>query len=281
MEDITKYKAQMLDTNTRQRNYYEFETTTNFKHGGNVATALWDKLRNYQYRMLEEIGLTDQIYELHKEWMGDLTNKKVLDLGCHTGNILSEYIAKNAKEYYAVDLSSSALLQLQGTLADAGINSGHFISVDILSDSFSERDFDIIYAKDIFHHFKYIEVFLERLQKITKLGGSIITFDPLNTYLPMKIFRYFYRFLQKDKDWEFPFTKQTVSLIQKYFDIINSAGTMGKTKKAFLLYVFSKKTAITKSKDWQYQDLYNTSIASSSFWSFLGVALHLKNSKES
>jgi 2-polyprenyl-3-methyl-5-hydroxy-6-metoxy-1,4-benzoquinol methylase len=279
MEDKTEYKSQMLDTNIRQKEYYEFAPEKEFLHGGNFATKWWNKLRGYQYKMLEEIGLTNQIYELHKQWMGDLTNKKVLDLGCHTGNVLSEYLAKNSKEYIAVDLSSSALLQLKSTMEKSGITNGHYISEDILSDDFVERDFDIIYAKAILHHFKYIDVCLERLQYLTKPGGSIITFDPLNTYLPLKIFRYFYRFLQNDKDWEYPFTKQTFKVIDDYFDICNSAGSMGKTKKAFLLYLFSKKTAISKSKNWQYEDLYNTPISSSSFWNFIGVALHLKNSK--
>lgn len=56
--------------------------------------------------------MQQQTYDLHKAWFGDLSGKKVLDLGCFAGNHLSVYLAQNAREYIGVDLSEAGILKL-------------------------------------------------------------------------------------------------------------------------------------------------------------------------
>ena len=34
----------------------------------------------------KELGILEQSYTLHKQWLGPLEDKRVLDLGCYAGN---------------------------------------------------------------------------------------------------------------------------------------------------------------------------------------------------
>lgn len=266
----------MLEINKQQKNYYEFDTTKEFQHGGNPATRFWDFIRDFQYQMTDDLNMNEELFEIHKKWMGDISNKKVLDLGCHTGNELSIYLAQNSKKYVGIDLSSSAINVLKNKMESLGINNAHFFSEDILSEQFQEKDFDIIYAKAVFHHFKYFDEFVEKISRKLNKNGIVITTDPLNTFLPIKIIRALYRNLQKDKDWEYPFTKHTFQIIEKYFDFKEVAGMMGKTKWAFPIYLLSKKYSIEKGKKWIYDDFYNVKLYDKSLWKCLRVSMKLE-----
>jgi 2-polyprenyl-3-methyl-5-hydroxy-6-metoxy-1,4-benzoquinol methylase len=267
----------MLEINTNQKKYYEFDLEEKFEHGGSFATKIWNNIREYQYKMTDDIDFYNKLFNLHKVWIGDLQNKKVLDLGCHKGNELSEYLATNSKEYYACDLSESALVVMEQNFKSKNINNANFLAKDILSNNFPEKDFDVIYAKAVFHHFKYFEDFLIRIKSLLKPDGFIVTSDPIDTYLPLGIIRKLYRPFQYDKDWEFPFTKESLRLIEKHFAIEELAGMMGKTKYAFPLYLLSKKYAIEKSKQWVEYDLHKIKMNHKSLYNCLRVSFKLKN----
>ena len=97
----------ILETNKKQKEFYN-----NIKQ--NFSTKIWAKFRNgLLNRIRKNIGIKDQAYLLHKEWFGDLSNKKVLDLGCYSGNYWSMYLAEHAKEYLGIDLSDVAILKLK------------------------------------------------------------------------------------------------------------------------------------------------------------------------
>ncbi len=92
--------------NERQKEFY-----TNFKK--NNATRIWYSIRNTLLRdMRKVIGIEAQIYKLHRKWFGDLSSKKVLDLGCNAGNSLSYYLAENSQDYIGIDLSEKAIEKL-------------------------------------------------------------------------------------------------------------------------------------------------------------------------
>ncbi len=276
MTEINTKIAQMLDINIKQKNHYEFDFNHNFKHNGNFISKIWDKFRTFLYKMIDDFAINQKLLEYHKHWLGDLKTKKVLDLGCHHGNALSEYLAKNSRQYFAVDLSESALNVLKNKLLHIEQSKLQFISTDILSDEFTERNFDVVYAIDVFHHFKYFDELIHRIKSVTKEDSIIITSDPMNTYIPMKIIRAVYRNFQTDKAWEHPFSKKTIASIQDNFEIIDYAGMMGKMKYAFLIYLFSSKLAKHFCSKLMDEDFSHTPAGTPRFWKLLRISYHLK-----
>lgn len=250
-EDISR----ILETNKRQREFYN-ESNPKRK---NLPTRLWSFVPNgllSDYR--KTYDLKDRVYTVHKEWMGNLADKKILDLGCLRGNALSLYMAENAREYMGIDLSDGAIAQLQQKIDKKGLRNARAVAVDFLSSEFKETDFDIIYAYGVLHHFENFDVLINKLNEKLAKDGVIISYDPLETSLPIKLFRRVYRPFQSDKDWEWPFTKGTLRKIDFSFKVIEKRGILGKSKYGIPLNFipFGRKNIESKinsliEKDWQ------------------------------
>ncbi|MFD2517919.1 class I SAM-dependent methyltransferase [Salinimicrobium flavum] len=241
-------KRSRTDVNKRQKDFYD-------KKEKNLATRLWSYFRNGALnRIKKEIGIEVDIYELHKRWLGDLSGKKVLDLGCYAGNSLSYFLAENSKEYLAIDLSPKGINILSKRLkkvtgAKAEVN-------DFLSENFKEKDFDLIYAYGVLHHFKDVDELILKLQEKLKSGGRIVSHDPLQTSLPIKTIRSIYRPFQSDRDWEWPFSRKTYYKFDGSFDIVERRAVLGKTKwlPLFNLFPGSNDRKLEKARAWHRKD---------------------------
>jgi 2-polyprenyl-3-methyl-5-hydroxy-6-metoxy-1,4-benzoquinol methylase len=175
----------ILETNKKQKEFYN-----NIKQ--NFFTKLWAKYRNgVLNRIRKNIGVHNQAYDLHKIWFGDLSNKKVLDLGCFAGNFWSIYLAENSKEYLGIDLSNLAIDKLNERLKN--IPNAKAEAVDFLSSDFKEEGFDLIYAYGVLHHFESTPILIAKLNEKLARNGTIISYDPLETSLPIKCIRTIYR----------------------------------------------------------------------------------------
>ncbi len=239
-----------LETNKRQKAFYD-------KKRKNFATKLWFSLRNGMLREVRKsIGVEQQLHQLHLEWSGDLSNKKVLDLGCYEGNSLSMHLAQNSKEYIAIDLSEKGISHLRSRLKN--IEHANAFAIDFLSEEFTEKDFDLIYAYGVLHHFKDVEMLIARLKEKLNKNGTIISNDPLQTSLPIKLIRTIYRPFQSDKDWEWPFSKKVYYQFEASFKIKERRAMLGKAKWLFIVNFLplsaEKKLAIGKKwhlEDWE------------------------------
>lgn len=260
-----KSKDDLIKLNKEQKAFYNNEEAY---VKPNLFSRLWRGFRNGPLNGFQkQYALRQRMYDLHKEWMGDLTDKKVLDLGCLRGNSLSLYMAENAKEYIGIDLSDVAIADLSKKLETLDKPFARAIAVDFLSDDFDDGDFDIIYAFGVLHHFQNFEVLMQRLVEKLKPGGEVISFDPLETSLPVQLLRKLYRPFQQDKDWEWPFNKKTFPLIEQYFTIRELRGVLGKSKYGLLLHMlplsrsFKTKTIQKQiASDWRpqhYNDVLN------------------------
>ncbi|MGK4569274.1 class I SAM-dependent methyltransferase [Flavobacterium sp. 3HN19-14] len=217
-----KTTEEIIATNQKQKDFYN-----HFKQ--NRATKIWAKFRNgLLNKIRKNIGIQDQAYLKHKEWFGDLSNKKVLDLGCYAGNYWSIYLAENAKEYLGIDLSDVAIGKFNERLKP--YPNAKAEAVDFLSSEFTEKDYDLIYAYGVLHHFENTAILIDKLNEKLAPGGSIISYDPLQTSLPIKIIRTIYRPFQSDADWEWPFSKKTYYQFSKAFNVIERHGLLGKSK---------------------------------------------------
>lgn len=242
--------------NAKQKEFY------NTKKKG-IPTKIWSYLREKTLKNIrKELGILDQAYDLHQHWMGDLSSKKVLDLGCYSGNRLSVYMAKNSKKYVGLDLSDKGIDILKKKLKD--IPNAEAVAQDFFSDEFTEKDFDIIYAYGVLHHFKNTDNLISRLNEKLAEKGHLISYDPLETSYPILLARKLYRPFQTDAAWEWPFNRSTVQKFETSFNILEKRGILGKAKWYFIISLLpigkEKKLRWGKKahkKDWEESSLSN------------------------
>lgn len=270
----------MVDINIRQRKYYEISEEQSRKDYNleeqNFITKKWTNVRNKFIDFRLKTGIEDDILNAHFEWMGDLSNSFTLDLGCNAGNPLSLKLAEKSYSYLGIDLSSTAIKILKEKITEKNYQNAEALAIDFLSEEFQQKyknTFDIIYAKSVAHHFKYFDVLLQKLDNVLKSGGKVITYDPLNTFLPMAIMRFLFRPFQSDKDWEYPFNKKTIDEIQKVFRINQLMGIAGKSKYAFPLYFLNTNLGLKKGIKFHEADKKNTRILNKNLWSCMQVAM--------
>jgi 2-polyprenyl-3-methyl-5-hydroxy-6-metoxy-1,4-benzoquinol methylase len=231
----------MQQINVRQKDFYESLFDAYQIEGpvavqaANVATNIWAQMRRRLVEMRRATGIDEQIYELHRKWLGDLTGSRILDLGCFTGNHLSLWIAENCAEYTGIDLSEQAVAVLNAKLRERQLTHACAYAQDFLASSYPDNYFDKIYAFSVLHHFNDMSVILQELHRVLKPGGVLISFDPLMTEPLNRFMRMLYRPLQTDRDWEWPFSYATFRLLLKYFEIADMRGFMGMVKLGFPL----------------------------------------------
>ena len=233
------WKQEMLRFNVRQKDFYESRfvatqvTKQDTEQAANAPTNLWTLTRRRVMAMGRSVHVYEQVHKTHQEWMSNIQDSRVLDLGCFTGNELSIWIAEHCAEYIGIDLSEQATQFLDTKLRELKLGNAHAYEQDFLDNTYPNNHFDLIYAHAVLHHFKDINTLLKELHRVLKPGGVAISFDPMMTEPLNRIARVLYRPLQTDKDWEWPFTYKTFQHIQRHFEITNMQGFMGMVKLGF------------------------------------------------
>jgi len=228
MAETNTARDKALEINREQKQFYEKKVEQ--KRRLNAVMKLWEAWRDRVYRIWEGIGVFDDVLNLHREWVGDLNGKRVLDLGCYTGNRLSLELASKSRFYLGVDLSENALSKLRERLDKAGIRNAEVRAIDFLSKDFDYEPFDIIYCNAVLHHFKDFDLVMSLLSQRLAPGGRIVSFDPLETAWIVRLVRWLYRPFQTNAAWEWPFKKHNFDTIQKYFRIEEIQGVVGLSK---------------------------------------------------
>lgn len=257
----------ILETNIKQAEFYNSKKK-------NFATRIWSKFRNGILNKIKKaVGVQDQAYLLHKVWFGDLSSKKVLDLGCFSGNYWSIYLAEHSMEYLGIDLSGIAISKLNERLVSFPNASAK--TIDFLSEEFSENDYDLIYAYGVLHHFENTQILINKLNEKLAPNGQIISYDPLETSLPIKIIRTLYRPFQSDAAWEWPFTKKTFYQFQSAFTVIERRGLLGKSKWMALISIFpiSKESKNRIGQKWHKEDWDNSKASESVLFSCMHLTM--------
>jgi 2-polyprenyl-3-methyl-5-hydroxy-6-metoxy-1,4-benzoquinol methylase len=247
----------MLRINEAQREYYEHADGAAESEVNGFATNLWRRWRGRALSVFQESDIDDTLSKVHLQWLTrDISTLKVLDLGVGYGNPLSMMFAREAREYIAIDLSQPLVDRFQRHLERAGLRNAKVCVADVLSEEFAEKDFDLVYARAVFHHFRHFDAFVETLSRRMAPGGQVITLDdPIETWLPMKLLRLAYRPFQTDASWEFPFTRATLRSIQRHFTVVKSQGTYDSAKWAIPLGFIAPKYARRCAQKWHQKDL--------------------------
>lgn len=274
MENKEESRKRLLELNKKQAEFYD-ENIYVHREKENFLVRLWGDTRDKFHQFRYDIGIMQTSDDLHELWLGDLSDKKVLDLGVGGGNALSVSIASRCKEYHAIDLSEKLAAQFQEKLTAKGLSHAFSYKADFLADEFAQKDFDIIYALGVAHHFEDFDLFLETAQNKLKTGGKMITYDPLNTFFFSRIIRAAFRPFQNDAAWEWPFEKKNFELIQKRFKLESVQGTYGRAKWAFPLLFINKKMAITYGRKAHQKDLQESNKVGAPLFRCLQVTMSM------
>lgn len=250
--DLEVERTRLLAVNERQRDYYDQTDGGTRSEVNSRSTNLWRALRHRAMQAVSEDRRL-ALYDTHRDWMGDLAGAKVLELGCGRGSWLSLHLAERAKAYHAIDLSAAQVADLRTRLAGVGRTTFHV--GDFLGDGFTERGFDLIYAQSVLHHFDPLDVVIARLNETLAPGGRVITLDPLQTWLPMRLLRAAYRPFQTDAAWEHPFTAASLRQLEAAFAVEARVGLFDLAKWALALGVVLPRAGRRLGDAWFDADL--------------------------
>lgn len=119
--------------------------------------------------------------------MGDITGKRLLDLGCGAGEN-SVYFAKKgalcvAADYsprmveVALQLAASNGVQIEGCTANA------------MALEFPDNTFDFVYASNLLHHLPEPQLAIKEMHRVLKPGGKACFWDPLKHNPIINVYR--------------------------------------------------------------------------------------------
>ena len=100
--------------------------------------------------------------------------KKVLDVGCGTGNVLMKLSSNEELKLYGVDISESMIKTAKknlGNKAELKVGDSEYMP-------WEDNSFDVIVCNASFHHYPNPEKVLLEMKRVLKNKGTLIIGDP-------------------------------------------------------------------------------------------------------
>lgn len=225
---------EMKAVNLRQASYYEgiqaAERCNNGVDGyaGNEQagwlTRVWATLRSHRKKLLRQQGMRDAVEVRVRDWLQASAGREVLEIGCFNGTRNTLWLMEQCSHYTGIDLSPSAIELLRGKARRASLaHKVTLVAGDVL-DFDPPRQFDLIYAQGVLHHFQHPEVLFAMLARFMKPEGRLVFSDPAELNGVLRLARRLYRPFQTDQAWEWPFTRRTVDALSRHFELREAFG---------------------------------------------------------
>jgi ubiquinone/menaquinone biosynthesis C-methylase UbiE len=116
---------------------------------------------------------SEPLDECRKRLLGDLTGKKVLDVGCGMG-LWSAYLATSGAEVWAIDISPQSVEMAKRRAILRGVGDRVTASVMSAMDmQFPDGYFDVVHGQDIIHHLD-ADKFGREVQRVLACGGRAV-----------------------------------------------------------------------------------------------------------
>ncbi|MFH1919982.1 MAG: class I SAM-dependent methyltransferase, partial [Planctomycetota bacterium] len=218
------------------RRYYEaIDKPASSK--GNLAARAWGRARLLLYRIRKDAGINVFLREKEMQFLGDVTGKRVLEIGAGTGCAVSQHLAKNASYYLAVDLSEPALHKLRARFQEWNALNAEAVQMDFLKSTFPYGPFDIVFASSVVRAFHPLETGIKLVHDRLAPNGLFVLFEPMETSWPIWCIRHVVRPFRSDRRWNWPLDRRSFKTIQRYFEIDAVQGFFGHSKWAVPLVV--------------------------------------------
>jgi SAM-dependent methyltransferase len=118
------------------------------------------------------------------EWLGAGRPRRLLDVGCGTGQSRRIYAA-SAPFYVGIDLSQAALRRAANRWRDGG-----WALADACRLPFADRSFDVVAFSSVLHHIPERGAALAEARRVLVPGGWAFAFDPNLLHPAMALFRH-------------------------------------------------------------------------------------------
>ncbi len=119
--------------------------------------------------------------------MGDITGKRLLDLGCGAGEN-SVYFAKKGANCVAADYSQG-MVEVALKLAEKNGVKIDGCTVNAMEMDFPDNSFDIVYASNLLHHLPEPEKAIREMHRVLKPGGKACFWDPMKHNPVINVYR--------------------------------------------------------------------------------------------
>lgn len=198
---------------------------------------VWQRMMRSLAEYRAAVGERDEAVRLQWEWLGDLAGKRVLEIGCGAGNILTMEIARQSGEYLGVDVQADRVAVLRRKLEAAGMRHARAEVQDVLDENWPWGRFDVIYAGSVLHAFGDIDKAASSLRGMLAEGGVLVAWEPMNSGWAVRLARALYGPFQPNRAWHHPLTARDVARWGAHFGLIGAQGFLGWSKWGYPLFV--------------------------------------------
>ncbi len=186
----------------------------------------------------------ENIYILRN--LGNIKNKKILDLGCGAGEAAVFFATKGAN-VTATDISQN-MLNAVNELAKKYSVKVNTVKSDSDKINLPDNTFDIVYASNLLHHIN-INFTLNEVKRILKNGGIFVSWDPI-AHNPL--INYYRKIATNVRTTdEHPIKINDIKIFKKFFKLKSVKGFWFFTLFIFIKYYFIDKIDPNKDRYWK------------------------------
>ncbi|MHA1488459.1 MAG: class I SAM-dependent methyltransferase [Promethearchaeota archaeon] len=133
---------------------------------------------NWSDRFSEQLKWTKELREyLYKKISLGFGKKKILEIGCGTGELLKEIGKKFKQELYGIDIDEERIKTANKNLKQQGIKA-ELKHVDFLNNNFKDQFFEVIITNYLFLWIKNLKKCFDEIYRILNLITEVLSNIP-------------------------------------------------------------------------------------------------------
>ncbi len=123
-------------------------------------------------------GIQKQRVDFFLEMMKNSKRKKILDIGCQSGDVCYQ-LYENGHEPYGIDVVEEVIDTARDKYPKIDFRVGDCET----QLSFEDKFFDVVWAGDLIEHIHFTDTFINEVNRVLKLGGLFILTTPMHNRL--------------------------------------------------------------------------------------------------
>jgi ubiquinone/menaquinone biosynthesis C-methylase UbiE len=129
----------------------------------------------YIFKLQQKINNYNVVGNQFQEYLKS-KNKKILEVGCSTGNLARQIIDMDSNSYYGVDISKEYI-----NIATKSTPNGKFLLMDARKLDFHNEFFDIVMLSSVLHHMddEVGKNCFKEVHRVLKKDGVVIIAEPI------------------------------------------------------------------------------------------------------